>query len=133
MSSTASAAASPPRRPRSARRCSPPSHLEELERHLNDPLPRLTEHTITDRAALEADLELIRRRGYAIDLEENTTGLKCFGFALHYNNPAVDAISCSVPLARLTPGREEEIVEAMSAAVAQIERQAPRSGGFDGF
>jgi len=104
-----------------------------LDRHLRAPLPRLTEHTITDRVELDAELERIRRRGYAIDLEENTAGLKCFGFALHYAHPAVDAISCSVPLARLTPEREETIVSAMTAAVAQIERQAPRSAAFPEF
>ncbi len=105
----------------------------ELDEHLRHPLPRITEHTITDREALESDLDAIRARGYAIDLEENTTGLKCFGFALHYTNPAVDAISCSVPLARLTPEREKTIVEVMAATVAEIERQAPRLGELAGF
>ncbi|CAN5321034.1 IclR family transcriptional regulator [soil metagenome] len=104
-----------------------------LESHLEYPLPRITEHTITDRAQLDADLEGIRERGYAIDLEENTAGLKCFGFALHYTNPAVDAISCSVPLARLTPERERTIVEVMAATVAEIERQAPRQNDLAGF
>lgn len=105
---------------------------EQLDEHLHHPLPRLTEHTIADRAALEADLEGVRRRGYAIDLEENTAGLKCFGFALHYQRPVVDAISCSVPLARLNPDREREIIETMAAAVADIERRAvsPAAIGF---
>lgn len=107
--------------------------IGNLEAHLTHPLPRITEHTITDRGELEADLQGIRERGYAIDREENTTGLKCFGFALHYTNPAVDAISCSVPLARLTPEREETIVAVMAAAVAEIERQAPRLGALARF
>ncbi len=97
---------------------------DELDRHLHTPLPRLTEHTLTDRAALEADLAGVRERGYAIDLEENTAGLKCFGFALRYQHPVVDAISCSVPLARLDAAREKEIVDTISAAVAEIERGA---------
>jgi len=107
--------------------------IADLESHLEYELPRITAHTITDRAELEVDLQRVRDRGYAIDLEENTTGLKCFGFALRYTNPTVDAISCSVPLARLTPEREEMIIAVMAAAVAEIERQAPRLGALTEF
>lgn len=97
---------------------------DQLDKHLHDPLPRLTEHTITDRNELAAHLAAIRERGYAIDLEENTAGLKCFGFALRYQHPVIDAISCSVPLARLDAKREKTIVDTMTAAVAEIERGA---------
>lgn len=85
------------------------------------PLPA----SISDRAALDADLDATRARGYAIDEEENTPGLRCFGFALHYDIPVSDAMSCSVPLARLTPGREEAIVAAMERARRRIEESAP--------
>ncbi len=103
---------------------------ERLDHHLHDPLPKLTEHTITDRAELDAHLVGVRERGYAIDLEENTTGLKCFGFALRYQHPVVDAISCSVPLARLDAAREKIIVDTMTAAVAEIERGAAVSAAI---
>ena len=39
--------------------------------------------------------------------------LRCFAVALHYARPAQDAISASVPIARLTDEREREIVEAL--------------------
>ena len=101
----------------------------DVDAHLADPLPSLTPHSITDRARLGAELELSRERGYAIDHEENTAGLRCFGFALRYDSVVVDAISCSVPLARITPAREAEIIAAMSSAVAAIERTAPSDDG----
>jgi DNA-binding IclR family transcriptional regulator len=101
----------------------------DLADHLNDPLPSLTPHTITDLDVLLRDLEATHERGYAIDREENTAGLKCFGFALRYGSPAFDAISCSVPIARLTPEREAEIVAVMAATVAAIEQQAPSTEG----
>lgn len=97
-----------------------------LDAHLQHPLPRLTENSLTDRARLAADLEKTRRRGYAIDVEENSLGIHCFGFALRSASPATDAISCSVPLARLTPEREKEIIAALQRTVSEIDRHAPR-------
>lgn len=87
--------------------------------------PPLTARSHTQVAELEADLADARRRGYAIDDEENTLGLRCFGFALRYDHPVRDSISCSVPIERLTSGRESLIVAAMAAARARIEESAP--------
>jgi DNA-binding IclR family transcriptional regulator len=84
---------------------------------------KLTEHTL-DRPSLLADLAAVRDRGYAIDDEEGTIGLRCFGVALRYDSPAVDAISCSVPIARLTPDAERTIVAALAKARTTIERAA---------
>ena len=51
-------------------------------------------------------LETCVVRGYATDDQENTAGVRCFAVTLRYAVPAQDAISASVPLARLTPERE---------------------------
>jgi DNA-binding IclR family transcriptional regulator len=72
--------------------------------------------------ALRGDLELTRTRGYAVDHEENTIGVSCYGVALRTRTPAVDAVSCSVPVARLDPGREKEIVAALLTARGRIEQ-----------
>ena len=79
-------------------------------------LTSLTPHTLASPTAIMADLATTRRRGYAVDHEENVVGLRCFGAALRCQRPARDAISCSVPLARLTKGRDREIVTALLAA-----------------
>ena len=97
-----------------------------VETLLTEPLPRLTANSITDLGALKAELDVTRQRGYSVDLQENTLGLQCFGFALRYANPAMDAISCSVPVARLTPERCENIIAVMSDVRDQIERFAPQ-------
>ncbi|SFN91821.1 transcriptional regulator, IclR family [Geodermatophilus obscurus] len=101
---------------------------DELPRHLPPDLRPLTEHTLTSRELLLADLAEVRERGYAVDRQENTPGVRCFGFALRYATPAVDAISCSVPLSRLTPEHEEQIVRAMADVRTVLERTAPRAG-----
>ncbi|KAB8168849.1 helix-turn-helix domain-containing protein [Streptomyces sp. 3MP-14] len=86
---------------------------EKVRELLPEKLEGLTEHTITDREALIEELAVVRERGYAIDREENTLGLRCFGIAIPYRQPARDAISCSVPVARLTEAHEQLIREAL--------------------
>ncbi|HTK63384.1 MAG TPA: IclR family transcriptional regulator, partial [Pseudonocardia sp.] len=79
-------------------------------------LPALTRHTIVDHDRLITDLHRVRKRGYAVDREENTEGLRCFGVALHITDPPRDAISCSVPVPRLTAEREKDIVACLLEA-----------------
>jgi DNA-binding IclR family transcriptional regulator len=64
---------------------------------------------------LEAGLAATRERGYAVDREEGVLGIAGFGFALRYDTPATDAISCSVPVpvARLTEEHERGVVPVM--------------------
>lgn len=116
-----------------------PAHAGALGKALlaerpDDRLPRepyaaLTPNTRTTRASLAADLTEVRERGYAIDREEGVPGIVGFGFALRYDSPAQDAISCSVPVVRLTPGHEERIVAVMREIRAKIEATAPATGG----
>lgn len=98
------------------------------------PLPEgeliaLTPNTHTSRGALRADLAGVRERGYSVDREETVTGIAGFGFALRYDNPATDAISCSVPVVRLTPAHEVRIVAVMREVRAKIEAQLPAASG----
>ena len=93
---------------------------DEVRRLLPDQLEMLTPQTITDKDALLADLARTRERGYAIDREENTAGLTCFGVALPYRQPPRDAISCSVPVARMNTEREREIPEILHEASARV-------------
>lgn len=93
-------------------------------------LERLTGKTITDPAVLGAELQQIRERGYATDDEEGTPGLKCVGVPLRYTSPVTDAISCSVPLDRMTAQRQEQIIAALTRAAHQLEESAPLQGTF---
>jgi DNA-binding IclR family transcriptional regulator len=94
-----------------------------------EPYEALTPNTHTTRASLLADLDGVRARGYSVDREEGVPGIVGFGFALRYDSPAQDAVSCSVPVARLTPGQEERIVAVMREIRLQIEGTAPGGGG----
>lgn len=50
---------------------------EELERIVAKGLKKWTPHTLAVPAKLHADLEHIRRRGYAVDEQESTVGIRC--------------------------------------------------------
>lgn len=103
---------------------------EDPERELpEEPYEARTPRTLTTRRALTADLAEVRARGYSVDREEGVAGIVGFGFALRYDVPALDAISCSVPVARLTPDHEASIVAVMREIRGKIEATAPTGGG----
>ncbi|MDN3353923.1 IclR family transcriptional regulator [Actinomadura sp. DC4] len=87
-------------------------------------LERQTEHTITDHDALAKDLRRVRERGYAVDNEENSPGICCFGVVLRLQRPARDAISVSIPTMRLTDAAEREIPALLMRARERIEYSA---------
>jgi DNA-binding IclR family transcriptional regulator len=99
----------------------------ELQRRLPPALTRLTNSTITDLDALRADLELTRQRGYAYEDGENTPGICCVAVALTPTSGSMNALSCSIPAARVTAARVDDISRAvlrsaqlLDALVAQL-------------
>jgi DNA-binding IclR family transcriptional regulator len=71
-------------------------------------LRRISPNTITDPKVLQAELEAIRERGFAIDNEELTPGTKCVGAPIRNASGRVFAsISVSGPARRFTPERIE--------------------------
>jgi DNA-binding IclR family transcriptional regulator len=89
---------------------------EDVDAILPADLVAITPQTLTDRAALLADLAVTRERGYALERGENTPGLGCFAVTLDYKypGPAMEAISCSVPSVRLDdPEHAAQVAEAI--------------------
>lgn len=76
----------------------------EREEALDRPLTPFTENTITTREALFAELEEIRRRGYAVDNMEHEYGVVCLALPVFgAGGRIVAAVSASAPSLRLTP------------------------------
>jgi len=82
-----------------------PSDIDAL---LGDaPLPASTPHTLTSMAALQDDLAMIRRRGYATDNEEHELGVACVATPiLDHGGLPLAAISVSGPTPRMTDAAE---------------------------
>lgn len=93
-------------------------------------LPARTDHTITDRGDLFAELERTRERGFAIGDEEYTEGLRSVGTVVrNEDGRTVGAMSVSGPSYRLT-GRviEERLPTALRETVADLERRIAADG-----
>jgi DNA-binding IclR family transcriptional regulator len=91
-------------------------------------LQALTEHTVTSRAALHAELEEARRRGWAREREQNTPGLCCVAAPVTYRIPATDAISCSMPLTQVTAEEADKIAETVRRHSDELARTLRREG-----
>ncbi|WP_029353336.1 IclR family transcriptional regulator [Bosea sp. 117] len=72
----------------------------------SDQLERYTEHTHVSRRALQSDLASIDARGYSIDDEEHTPGMRCVAAAVldEWKEP-IGALSISAPTVRMPPER----------------------------
>ena len=75
---------------------------DELEARLSGvtTLPRMTARSIQDPSDLRADLDEVRRRGYAIDNEETTTGVVCYAVAVPCDELQEEPYAVSVTILR---------------------------------
>ncbi|MFD9948532.1 IclR family transcriptional regulator [Nonomuraea sp. NPDC050547] len=84
-------------------------------------LPARTAHTITDPAALVADLTEIRRRGYSVDDEEDAEGVFCVGSAVRdHRGEVAGAISVTGLKLDLPVWRIHQIGDTVRAHAARL-------------
>lgn len=84
-------------------------------------LPRFTERTLADADALKADLARIRHRGFAVDDEERTPGMRCIAAPVFdLGGDAVAGISVSGPAHRIGSGHVKTLGAAVVAAAASL-------------
>lgn len=108
------------------------AHLDraELDRILAaKPLTRMTKNTITDLETLRAELEKVRRQGYAEDNEETEEGLYCVGAPLfNYSGRPVAAISVAVPKIGQQNVNKDKIIKHVVQAAQEISAKLGFSG-----
>ena len=98
----------------------PPQQVETILS--SGPLAARTGNTITDPQKLLAELELIRRRGYALDEEENMIGVRCVSAPIFDSlGTVLAAVSVSGPAQRIAEHiAQGEIASHVMNAARQI-------------
>ncbi|MGG4498041.1 IclR family transcriptional regulator [Brevibacillus reuszeri] len=76
------------------------------------PMEAYTVHTIVDKNELLENLQEIKRKGFAYDLEENELGISCIAAPIfEHTGKVVAAVSISGPTMRMTTERLAELQE----------------------
>lgn len=84
-------------------------------------IKKYTDKTITDYDSLLRELENIRKRGFAIDDEENEPGVKCVALPINdFTGKPGYAISISAPEMRMKEERMRELARLLQETKAQI-------------
>ncbi len=91
---------------------------------LEGELVALTPQTITDRGVLLAELEGVRRKGFALDDRESSAGLSCVAVPIRDNEGRViAAMSASERAEDMTPARQNDLRLALLDAAAALSRK----------
>lgn len=93
----------------------------ERDRILKSALHPYTTETMIRKRALEADLAVIRERGYAIDDAEREIGVRCVALPIvNDSGEYAAAVSISGPSLRITVSRLHELAGVVGAAAREI-------------
>jgi DNA-binding IclR family transcriptional regulator len=86
-------------------------------------LPKVTNTSLTTKSALNADLQKVRRLGWALDNQENEIEGRCIGAPIFGpEKRTVAALSISGPVFRMDLARARSLVPALKSACAEIAR-----------
>jgi IclR family acetate operon transcriptional repressor len=92
-------------------------------------LLRLTPNTITDPDQLKGELDRIRRRGYATDLEETEEGIRAVAAPIFSpDGKILVAVSIAGPAGRLSQARIEELVPHIKRIAGAFSESLKSSG-----
>ncbi len=100
----------------------PPDLLSQLLSE--NRLAPMTPNTIVDSAELRRHLTEVKRRGYAIDNEEYTLGVRCIAAPIRCRTgEVIAALSISGGKDQITPGREAALAERVMLECGQLSRE----------
>jgi len=102
------------------------------QRYPDRRLKRYTEQTITDFEELRAELARVRKRGYAVDLEEHELGVKCVAAPTFDHKEIAAAVSVSWPVDRMDHHIvSENLISTLMEVTAHISEQMGWGRGVD--
>ena len=101
-----------------------PAELGPLLKDALDAPERFTDRTLGDRTAIDAELEQVRRQGYAIVVEEYEIGLNAVAAPIRDQTGGVAAaLSLAGPSYRLPPERLADLAPTVVAAAEEVGRR----------
>ncbi len=105
------------------------SSAGELEAVVGEPLITRTPNSIVSVEALAAELAEIRRKGYAVDNEENEVGIRCVGAPIFdFMTRPVGAISISAPCDRMDHERCNSLGVLVKLAAHKVSKRKGYTG-----
>jgi len=108
----------------------PPGEAEQRYREKPEAFVTLTPKSITSISALTVELEATRARGYAVDDEEATPGVICFGMAAtgFRGDSSSVAVSATIIAQRVTPEFKQALLKDITALAKGLANpMSPRS------
>jgi len=110
------------------------SRPELLQAVLMEEMPARTPYTLTTPEALKKELEIIRSCGFAVDREENESGICCVGApVIDYSGYAIGAISISGPRDRINNDLAQQLGPLLWEATQRVSHRRGFSGHFPGL
>ena len=85
-----------------------------------EPYPQLGPRSATTWNELRPELERVRERGYALDVEEVAQGVACVAAPVLVNGRAIGAVSLSGPRARMTDDRLADLGRRVQVVANEI-------------
>ncbi len=87
-------------------------------------LEAMTPRTITDPQTLRTEIKRIRKRGYAVDNQELSLGLRCVAVPIFdYTGRPTYAMSVSAPVSRMSAEKTQAIQTKLRSLCREISRQ----------
>ena len=84
-------------------------------------LPAFTEHTITTSKEFLAEINTVKQRGFAYDNQECEIGVRCVAFPIKdFSGKNIAAISVSAPITRLSPEKEERVIQVLQEVSLRV-------------
>lgn len=85
-----------------------------------EPFSARTDRTITSLGEMSKEVRRTQRRGYAVDDNESSVGLKCLAVPVTVTDRTLAAVSVSGPAGEFTPKKQKEYLERLNAAAEQL-------------
>lgn len=95
--------------------------VSALKKLYYEGLVAITEHTVTDFFKLDEQLKAVRREGFAYEVEESNSYIRCIAVPIQKNGSTAAALSIAIPTFRYSEAAANNAKGLLAAARGKIE------------